>query len=60
MITKLQDAAIKALNTPAVRDRLTKAGAEPVGSTAEEFRLAQAAEMTMWGELIRTRGIRMP
>jgi hypothetical protein len=35
-------------------------GFDPVGIIAAEFRRMQAAESTQRGEIIRSRGIRMP
>ena len=59
IIMKLQDTAIKALNTPAVRDRLTKAGAEPVGSTAEEFRKTIEREKPIWAKVVKESGAKV-
>jgi tripartite-type tricarboxylate transporter receptor subunit TctC len=41
-----------------VRERLAALGAEPVGSTPEEFGAFLRAEMTRWGRIIREKGIR--
>jgi tripartite-type tricarboxylate transporter receptor subunit TctC len=55
----LHRAAVKALNTPAVRERLTKHGAEPVASSPEEFRRLLEREQGVWAKVIRDSGAKV-
>ncbi|HET7731816.1 MAG TPA: tripartite tricarboxylate transporter substrate binding protein [Usitatibacter sp.] len=59
VLAKLEEAAIKAINTPAVRDRLTKAGAEPAGSTAAEFRKTIEREKPIWAKVVKDSGAKV-
>ena len=56
VIARLHGAALKALNTPAVRDRLTKLGADPVGDTPEEFRKLLEREQALWARVVKDSG----
>jgi len=47
---------VKALNSPAVRDRLSKLGAEPVGNSPEEFRKLLEHEQKTWTRVVRDSG----
>jgi tripartite-type tricarboxylate transporter receptor subunit TctC len=58
IVARLQAEVAKALRLPEVRERLAALGAEPVGSTPEEFGAFLRAEMTRWGRIIREKGIR--
>src|SRR2546422_2438559 len=55
---RLQAEVGKVLRLPEVRERLAALGAEPVGSTPDEFGAFLRAEMTRWGRIIREKGIR--
>jgi len=56
IIAKLHAAAVKALVSPAVKDRLTKLGAEPVGNSPEEFRKLLEAEQKTWTKVVKDSG----
>ena len=56
VITRLHAAAVKALNSAAVRERLTKLGADPVGDTPEEFRKLLEREQTLWAKVVKDSG----
>src|SRR6267143_2133739 len=58
IVARLQAEVGKALRLPEVRERLAALGAEPVGSTPDEFGAFLRAEMTRWGRIIREKGIR--
>lgn len=47
----------KAMNEPAVRERLNQAGIEPVSSTPEELKAYIESEAVKWGKLVRDAGI---
>jgi len=53
------DAAVKALNSPDVKDKLAAQGAEAIGSTPEEFRTYIKAEIEKWGEVVRVSGAKV-
>jgi tripartite-type tricarboxylate transporter receptor subunit TctC len=53
IVTRMQREVAKVLQVPEVQERLASAGAEPVGSTPEEFDAYMKAEFQKWGEVIR-------
>jgi tripartite-type tricarboxylate transporter receptor subunit TctC len=53
IITKLHAETAKAINLPDVRERITRAGAEPVGGTPQAFDALIAAEQQRLGNVIR-------
>jgi tripartite-type tricarboxylate transporter receptor subunit TctC len=59
VIARLHAAAVKALNAPAVRDRLTKLGAEPVGNSPEEFRKLLEREQALWAKVVKDSGAKV-
>ena len=59
VIRALHAAAVKALNTPAVRDRLEKLGAEPVGNSPEEFRGLLESEQKLWVKVVKDSGAKV-
>jgi tripartite-type tricarboxylate transporter receptor subunit TctC len=56
IIARLHAAAVKALNSPAVKDRLQKLGAETVGGTPEEFRKLIESEQKIWSKVVKDTG----
>lgn len=59
VITKLRTATIEAINSPAIKERLQKEGADPIGNTPEEFAKMMAAESARWAEVIKATGIKV-
>ena len=59
IVAKLNDAAVKALNNPVVRDRLTKLGAEPAGTKPEEFRALLEREQKLWAKAVEISGAKV-
>lgn len=55
---KLNEAFGKALQAPAVREKLAELSIQPVGGTPEDLRRFMDSETDTWGKLIRERGIR--
>jgi tripartite-type tricarboxylate transporter receptor subunit TctC len=53
IVARLQGDAVKALEQPEVRGRLAGEGAEPIGSTPEEFAAYIRSELARMGRLIR-------
>ena len=59
VIDRLHGAIVKALKQPAVSKRLAAEGAEPIGSTPEEFAAHIKAEIARVGSVVRAAGIRI-
>lgn len=59
IIKKLHDAAVKALQNPAVRDKLRAQGAQPIGNTPAEFRAQIIAERDKMIDLVKRQGIKL-
>ena len=53
---KLQQAAVKALRSPEVRDRLARLGAEAVGNTPQEFSRLLVQEQRTWTKVVKDSG----
>ncbi len=58
IITKLNTEIVKILNTPELKDRLSKDGADLVAGTSEEFASYLKAETAKWARVIKAAGIR--
>ena len=58
IIARLNAEAVRALRLPDVVDRLSSQGAEPVGSTPEEFTVFVRGEITKWAELVKAAKMR--
>jgi tripartite-type tricarboxylate transporter receptor subunit TctC len=58
IIKRLRAETANVLRQPEVRERLAAMGAEPVGSTQDEFAAFMRAENARWGRIIREKGIR--
>jgi tripartite-type tricarboxylate transporter receptor subunit TctC len=59
IIARLHASAVKALNSPAVRERLHKLGAEPVGNSPEEFRKLLEREQLLWAKVVKDSGAKV-
>lgn len=57
IVRKLHKDVVAVLRTPEVRDRLAGDGAEPVGSTPEEFAAHIRSEMAKWAKAVKLAGI---
>ncbi len=58
VIARLNDAAVKALRSPDVRDRLTAIGFDVVASTPEEFGQFMKNEIERWTRVVQRGGIK--
>ena len=58
VLAKLSHDFVAALNTDAVKERLTKLGAMPIGSSPPEFDAKIHADYEKWGPIIRAAGIK--
>jgi tripartite-type tricarboxylate transporter receptor subunit TctC len=57
MIARLNEQILAILKTPQMRERMATYGAEPAGSTPEEFGTFIRAESAKWGKIVRTVGL---
>jgi tripartite-type tricarboxylate transporter receptor subunit TctC len=57
LVTKLSHDFVAALNTEAVKERLTKLGAVSIGSTPEKFDAKIHADYEKWGPIIKAAGM---
>ena len=57
IIRRLRDEVLKILAMADVREALSKAGAEPVGSTPEEFGAFIRSESVKWGTAVKQSGL---
>jgi tripartite-type tricarboxylate transporter receptor subunit TctC len=59
IVAKLNAAAVKALNTPAVRERLSLLGAEPAGTSGADFRALLEREQKLWAKAVEISGAKV-
>jgi tripartite-type tricarboxylate transporter receptor subunit TctC len=58
IVAKLNDAAVRALRSPDVRERLTQIGFDVVASTPDEFGQFMRAEVDRWTKVVERGGIK--
>ena len=58
IVARLHDEIVRALRAPEVMQRLAADGAEPVGSSPEEFAAFIRSEIDKWAKVARAAGIR--
>jgi tripartite-type tricarboxylate transporter receptor subunit TctC len=58
IIAKLNDAFVKAINDPTIKQKLIDSGAIPVADTPAEFGKFFKAEYERWGKVVSARGIK--
>ena len=58
-IAKLRDAYLKAVNDPAIKQKLIDAGIDPLQSTPQEMADYVTAETAKWEKVIKTAGIKL-
>jgi tripartite-type tricarboxylate transporter receptor subunit TctC len=56
IVAKLNAEILKTVNMPFMKERLSQIGAEPLGSTPEQFDTHIKAEIGKWGALVRASG----
>jgi tripartite-type tricarboxylate transporter receptor subunit TctC len=59
IVMKLHDAVVKAVNTPAVREKLVEAGSDPLTLSPEEFTKFVRADIEKWAKVVKAAGVRM-
>ena len=57
LVAKLNKDFVAALNTDAVKERLAKFGASPIGSTPQELDAKIHADYDKWGSIIKAAGM---
>jgi len=58
LVEKLAHDFVAALNTDSVKQRLTKLGASPIGSTPQQFDAKIHADYEKWGAIIKAAGMK--
>jgi tripartite-type tricarboxylate transporter receptor subunit TctC len=58
LIARLHAESVKLLNAPDVRERLSTAGFEPIGTTPEQFGPYIRDEVAKWAKVVKATGIR--
>jgi len=58
-VARISEAVREAATRPDIRERMARDGAEPTGSTPEEFVALVRHEYALWGGVIRRAGIRL-
>jgi tripartite-type tricarboxylate transporter receptor subunit TctC len=58
VLKKLSQDFLAALNSDAVKEKLTKLGATPIGSSPEQFDAKIHADYDKWGPIIKAAGIK--
>ena len=58
IIARLHDEAVKVVREPSIRDRFLADGADPVGSTPDEFRKFVTSEIGKWTKVVKAAGIK--
>jgi tripartite-type tricarboxylate transporter receptor subunit TctC len=58
IVARLNDAAVKALRSPEVRERMGQIGFDVVGSTPDEFGRFMKEEVDRWTEVVKRGGIK--
>ena len=59
IVTKLHDAIVKTIATPAVRERFVGVGADPMTMSTEEFTRFIRTDIDKWGKLAKSAGIKI-
>jgi tripartite-type tricarboxylate transporter receptor subunit TctC len=58
IVARLHDEAVRVVREPSIRDRFLADGADPVGSTPDEFGKFVASEIGKWTKVVKTAGIK--
>ena len=59
ILARLNEEFVKVLKRPDVRERIVSDGAEPVGSTPEEFHRFMQADLAKWAKLVKESGAKL-
>ncbi len=58
-LARLEKAMVKIVRDPAMKERLTKLGYEPIGSNSSELAAAQKADLARWEKPIKATGVQL-
>ena len=58
ILERLNAEVNKMIQTPEFRDRLVKAGADPVGGSIDDFRQRLKSETDRWGRVIKAANVK--
>jgi tripartite-type tricarboxylate transporter receptor subunit TctC len=59
VVSRLQQESAKALNTPAVKEKLLAQGAIPGGNSPQEFSKMIASEIKKWAQVVKVSGAKV-
>ena len=59
IVSRLQQESAKAMNNPAVKEKLLAQGAVPGGNTPAEFSKMIAAEIKKWAQVVKVSGAKV-
>lgn len=59
LVTRLHDEFVKVLKQRDIHERILEVGAEPVGSTPEQFRRFLHADVAKWAKLVKESGAKL-
>jgi tripartite-type tricarboxylate transporter receptor subunit TctC len=59
VVNRVQQEVAKALNTPAIKEKLLAQGAIPGGNTSDEFAKFIDAEHKKWAQVVKTSGAKV-
>jgi tripartite-type tricarboxylate transporter receptor subunit TctC len=59
VVTRLQQESAKALNSPAVKEKLLAQGAIPGGNSPQEFSIMIASEIKKWAQVVKVSGAKV-
>jgi tripartite-type tricarboxylate transporter receptor subunit TctC len=59
IVNRLNEALVKIMHQPEVRERIVADGAEPVGSSPEEFRQFMLADLAKWARVVKESGAKL-
>ncbi len=59
IVARLQQEIARILNLPDIRERLLGLGAEPVGSTPEQFGEYIRTEIAKWANVVKASGMQL-
>jgi tripartite-type tricarboxylate transporter receptor subunit TctC len=58
-LTRLEKAMIKITRSPAMKEKMTKLGYEPIGSSSAELAAAQKVDLARWEKPIKATGVQL-
>jgi tripartite-type tricarboxylate transporter receptor subunit TctC len=59
IVTRLNGEITRMLQDPAMREMLTRAGADPLSSSPEEFSGIIAADIVKWAKVVKAAGVKV-